>query len=238
MHKAAILNKKRSVYERRQALSLNDTFADVQCIDCGEHGYYTKKFSECNLYKPENADQVGTSRKRKQPDNVKREKKLAKRKKVTDEKEVECKRCKMPGHSTARSPQCPFNILPKSKVMDQNLGQEYMAYTRKIPFGNCVHDAYMYILKTKIITTCRDIRHIILRAKIFVNYSTLYDVRRLSLPRLSSVLPSPTYHWRFITISANALSAFLPGQSLPRGYVDQLQLFYTVFKFHKLRFRR
>ncbi|KAI9475648.1 MAG: hypothetical protein EXX96DRAFT_273362 [Benjaminiella poitrasii] len=121
--------------------------------------------------------------------------------------------------------------------MDQNLGQGYMAYTRKIPFDNCVHDAYMDILKTKIITTCRDIRHIILRAKIFVNYSTLYDVRRLSLPRLSSVLPSPTYHWRFITISANALSAFLPGQSLPRGYVDQLQLFYTVFKFYKLRFR-
>ncbi|KAI9483863.1 MAG: hypothetical protein EXX96DRAFT_477245, partial [Benjaminiella poitrasii] len=68
--------------------------------------------------------------------------------------------------------------------------------------------------------------------------STPYDVRRLPLPRLSSVLPSPTYHWRLITISANALNAFLPGQSLPRGYVDQLQLFYTVFKFYKLRFRR
>ncbi|KAI9481117.1 MAG: hypothetical protein EXX96DRAFT_607877 [Benjaminiella poitrasii] len=52
--------------------------------------------------------------------------------------------------------------------------------------------------------------------------STPYDVRRLLLPRLSSMLPSPTYHWRFITISANALSAFLPRQSLPRGYVDQL----------------
>ncbi|KAI9487463.1 MAG: hypothetical protein EXX96DRAFT_473689, partial [Benjaminiella poitrasii] len=141
--------------------------------NCGEHGHYTKKFSKCNLYKSENADQVGTSRKRKQPDNVKREKKLAKRKKVTDEKEVECKRCKMPGHSTARSPQCPFNILRKSKVMDQDLRQGYMAYTRKIPFDNCVHDAYMDILKTKIITMCRDIRHIILRAKIFVNFYVL-----------------------------------------------------------------
>ncbi|KAI8047825.1 uncharacterized protein B0P05DRAFT_576174 [Gilbertella persicaria] len=62
-----------------------------------------------------------------------------------------------------------------------------------------------------------------------------FDVRRLPLPRLFNVFPSPSCHWRSVTISVNALAAFLPGEPLPRGYNDQLHLFYKVFDFKPLR---
>ncbi|CEG73157.1 hypothetical protein RMATCC62417_08590 [Rhizopus microsporus] len=61
-----------------------------------------------------------------------------------------------------------------------------------------------------------------------------YDVRRLPLPRLFAALPSPSLHWRFVNISANFLSAFVK-EALPRGYSDQLRMFYRVFNFKKLR---
>ncbi|KAI7906952.1 uncharacterized protein BX663DRAFT_426863, partial [Cokeromyces recurvatus] len=63
-----------------------------------------------------------------------------------------------------------------------------------------------------------------------------YDVRRLPLPKLISVLPKASAHWRSITISVNALSCFTK-TSLPRGFQRQLRLFYDVFNFGKLRYR-
>lgn len=63
-----------------------------------------------------------------------------------------------------------------------------------------------------------------------------YDVRRRPLPRLFSVLPTGSIHWRFITVSVNALSCFTK-QVLPRGYQGQLELFYRVFEFRSLRYR-
>ncbi|KAI8047943.1 uncharacterized protein B0P05DRAFT_576127 [Gilbertella persicaria] len=64
-----------------------------------------------------------------------------------------------------------------------------------------------------------------------------FDVRRLLLPRLFNVFPSPSCHWRSVIISVDALAAFLPGQPLPRGYNDQLHLFYKVFDFKPLRIK-
>jgi hypothetical protein len=64
-----------------------------------------------------------------------------------------------------------------------------------------------------------------------------YDVRRLPLPRRFQVLPNPSAHWRFVTLSVNVLSSFCVKQSLPRGYQSQLELFFRVFKFQKLRFK-
>ncbi|KAI8640095.1 hypothetical protein BD408DRAFT_420295 [Parasitella parasitica] len=63
-----------------------------------------------------------------------------------------------------------------------------------------------------------------------------YDVRRLPLPKLISVLPKASTHWRSLTISVNALSCFTK-TPLPRGFQRQLMLFYDVFNFGKLRYR-
>lgn len=62
----------------------------------------------------------------------------------------------------------------------------------------------------------------------------LFDVRRLPLPRLFTILPKPSVRWRFVTISANALSVFVR-ERLPRGYVNQLELFQRVFNFSILK---
>ena len=64
-----------------------------------------------------------------------------------------------------------------------------------------------------------------------------FDVRRLPIPRLFIILPKPSVHWRFVTISANALTCFVR-RSLPRSYVNQLRLFTDVFNFGKLRYKR
>lgn len=64
-----------------------------------------------------------------------------------------------------------------------------------------------------------------------------YDVRRLPIPRLFSLFPSPTIHWRSVTISTNALSCFVRS-SLPRGYLKQLELFHQVFDFKSLGYER
>lgn len=63
-----------------------------------------------------------------------------------------------------------------------------------------------------------------------------YDVKRLPLPRLFSLSPTPGIHWRFVSISANALAPFIK-ESLPRGYQNQLNMFRRVFYFKKLRLR-
>lgn len=63
------------------------------------------------------------------------------------------------------------------------------------------------------------------------------DVRRLPLPRLFTILPKPSVHWRYITISVNALSSFTRNP-LPRGYVNQLALFQKIFNFNTLKVAR
>lgn len=64
-----------------------------------------------------------------------------------------------------------------------------------------------------------------------------FDVRRLPLPRLFTLLPKPSVRWRFVTISANALCCFVK-RPFPNGYVNQLQFFSSVFDFKKLRYHR
>ncbi|KAI8968532.1 hypothetical protein BDF20DRAFT_839628 [Mycotypha africana] len=64
-----------------------------------------------------------------------------------------------------------------------------------------------------------------------------FDVRRRPLPKLLSLLPKVSVHWRFITLSVNALSSFVK-RSLPRNYQSQLELFFHVFDFKKLRYKR
>ena len=64
----------------------------------------------------------------------------------------------------------------------------------------------------------------------------VYDVRRLPLPKLFSLSPTLGMHWRFVNISANALAPFIK-ETLPQGYQNQLNMFYRVFHFKKLRLK-
>ncbi|KAG2202343.1 hypothetical protein INT46_004668 [Mucor plumbeus] len=63
-----------------------------------------------------------------------------------------------------------------------------------------------------------------------------YDVRRLSLPRLFTISPSPSFRWKFVTIIVNSLCCFTK-EKLPRGYNAQLDLFYKYFDFKGLGFK-
>lgn len=64
------------------------------------------------------------------------------------------------------------NMSPKAKVLEQNLGTNYEAFTRKIPFYSCINQAHCHI-KSNIIQTCAAARDITFRAKVFVNYYVL-----------------------------------------------------------------
>lgn len=119
---------------------------------------------------------VGSSRKRKnQPEILKKMKKEAKKQRVQGESSTNiiCKKCNLPGHSSARSPLCSFYIMNKAKTMLQNLGPDYTVYVRKLPFQNCVKEEYQNILKQKIISCCSAVREIVLRVKLFVNWYLL-----------------------------------------------------------------
>ncbi|KAG1152469.1 hypothetical protein G6F37_010787 [Rhizopus arrhizus] len=66
------------------------------------------------------------------------------------------------------------------------------------------------------------------------NNHKVYDVSRLPLPRLFSLSSTLGMHWKFEKISANALAPFIK-ETLPQGYQNQLNMFYRVFNFKKLR---
>lgn len=65
-----------------------------------------------------------------------------------------------------------------------------------------------------------------------------YDVRRLSLPRLFGLFPSPSLHFRSITMSAKAVSSFLKKRCPTRGYTEELNMFTEIINFKKLRYER
>ncbi|KAI9030657.1 hypothetical protein CLU79DRAFT_785681 [Phycomyces nitens] len=173
MYKSIIYRKKHQVFEQRQ----EQEDQDITCVHCGQPGHYTNKHYKCQLFQPETASQVGTSGKRKQSYDVKAEKRNVKRQKVSNEATV-CKKCKQQGHSSARSPLCGHHILSKEQVLHNNLGDNYKAFTRKLPFDNCVVNTYKASLKSSIVTACTHLRHLIFRAQIFVNH---YIIKALDL---------------------------------------------------------
>ncbi|KAG2202266.1 hypothetical protein INT46_009992, partial [Mucor plumbeus] len=59
---------------------------------------------------------------------------------------------------------------------------------------------------------------------------------RPPLPRLFIISPSPSFRWKFVTISVNSLCCFTKDK-LPRGYNAQLNLFYKYFDFKGLGFK-
>ncbi|CAO3662747.1 unnamed protein product [Rhizopus microsporus] len=74
------------------------------------------------------------------------------------------------GHKSTRSASCKYHISSKQEVFNKNLGQKYQPFTRKLPMDKCVADQCVNTLKPIIISACRDVRNIVFRAQIFVNY--------------------------------------------------------------------
>lgn len=117
---------------------------------------------------------VGTSnKKRKQSESIKNDKKIAKKSKISSSTSTDediCTRCHKSGHKTARSPKCQYHNASKQEVFKENLGQGFRAFTRKIPLDKCINEQYRNSFKSATISASRDIREIIYRAKLFVNY--------------------------------------------------------------------
>lgn len=123
---------------------------------------------------------VGTKRK-KQTEDTKKEKMIAKKQKAgIDNSSAECKSCHQVGHSTANSPLCPNHIKPKKEYVQDILGPHTTMFTRKIPFDKCVRDDIdKNSFQKKIRDTCEDVRSLVFRMKLFVNY---YIIKTSQVP--------------------------------------------------------
>ncbi|EIE76767.1 hypothetical protein RO3G_01471 [Rhizopus delemar RA 99-880] len=62
---------------------------------------------------------------------------------------------------------------------------------RKLPFDQCVQSTYQTKLKSKIVSACEDVRNIVLRSQLFVNFYIP------SLVRLDSPIPHKIYEQNF-----------------------------------------
>lgn len=49
-----------------------------------------------------------------------------------------CSKRKQPGHANAHSPLCSEYVAQKSEVLKNNLGDDYQAFSRRLPFDKAV----------------------------------------------------------------------------------------------------
>ncbi|GAA5794871.1 hypothetical protein HPULCUR_000219 [Helicostylum pulchrum] len=86
-----------------------------------------------------------------------------------------CTSCKKTGHKSSRSSACKNHNINKKEILSMNLGKKYQPFTFKIPLDKCVKQEFLPRLKAFAISSSRDVREIVFRAQLFVNY---YIVRR------------------------------------------------------------
>lgn len=135
---------------------------------------------------------MGTSGKRKQTDEIKQAKRLAKRSRTDGgESTVTCGKCGQEGHKSSRSPFCLYHIRSKKETFLMNLGPGYKAYTRKLPLDQCVKSEYKTILKPRIVSACVYVRNVVLRTQLFVNFYII------SLAKAGSPIPQTVYEQNF-----------------------------------------
>ncbi|KAI9275007.1 hypothetical protein EDC94DRAFT_509409, partial [Helicostylum pulchrum] len=123
---------------------------------------------------------VGTSdTKRKQSSVIKDEKRKAKRAKNSSSSSASttsvCTSCKKTGHKSSRSSACKNHNINKKEILSMNLGKKYQPFTFKISLDKCVKQEFLPRLKAFAISSSRDVREIVFRAQLFVNY---YIARR------------------------------------------------------------
>ncbi|EIE85547.1 hypothetical protein RO3G_10257 [Rhizopus delemar RA 99-880] len=192
MYKSIIQHKKAEVIKKRQEYSASSSSSDALSKDCKKPGHHNKQFYKCKFYVEATADDVGTSRKRKQTDKIKQDKKKAKRPRTSSNTtEPKCSSCKQEGHKSSRSPACPNHIQTKKETFMRHLGPNYKAYTQKLPFDQCVQSTYQSTLKSKIVSACEDVRNIVIRSQLFVNFYIP------SLARSDGPIPHKIYEQNF-----------------------------------------
>ncbi|CEP07343.1 hypothetical protein [Parasitella parasitica] len=191
MFKLLLEGKKAEVLKKRQEQSTSSPIQDVICKDCKEPGHYNKQYSTCKLHIEPTADDVGTSKKRKQSYQIKQDKKDAKRPRTDGTRTPTCGNCGKEGHKSSRSPDCPRHILSKQETFLIHLGPNYKAYTRKLPFDQCIQRAYRAILKQRIVSACEYVRNVVIRSQLFVNFYII------SLANAGSPIPHAIYQQNF-----------------------------------------
>lgn len=124
---------------------------------------------------------VGTSNKRKtkQDDQSKRLKKIAKYSRVVDLSQSVCSSCHQSGHNSARSKDCPNYRQTKAEELKELLGNNPIAVTRKIKLDTIIRAEYKHVILTKIQTVSEQVRNIMIRAQLFVNYYIISHSNRI-----------------------------------------------------------
>lgn len=72
-----------------------------------------------------------------------------------------CDKCNQDGHSSLKSFLYPFSTINKAQVIRNNLGDNYKAFTRKVPSDQCIRDTFQQV-KQLIITACSNVRDIVI----------------------------------------------------------------------------
>jgi hypothetical protein len=82
---------------------------------------------------------------------------------------MKCSSCGGEDHTSTRSPKCPDHKPNKKEQIEQLIGNS-KTVTRKIKLDSILKEDYKNIVKDKVVKIIEDIRNIIIRCQIFVNY--------------------------------------------------------------------
>lgn len=81
-----------------------------------------------------------------------------------------CFSCNLPGHNSARSKACSNYKPTKAEELQVLLGDNATCCTRKIKLKTIIREEYKQVMSSKIQTVSEQVRNIMIRAQLFVNY--------------------------------------------------------------------
>lgn len=84
--------------------------------------------------------------------------------------QIICSNCGQPGHKTARSKECPNYKPTKAEELEALLGGNATTLTRKVRFEEIIREEYRDQIQTKVKRVSDQLRNIMIRAQLFVNY--------------------------------------------------------------------
>lgn len=170
------------------------------------------------------------SRKRKQTQETKNDKKKAKLGESSSSNQsddVICVKCKQPGNANGRSALCAERAERKSDVLKHNLGTNYQAFSRRISFNKAVNDEYKNNLNEKVVNACSTVRNLVFKAKLFVNYYILKkhnDAAPNCIPAPKCIFSQNFWYTVIQMVNGQAPTS---KKELPDGFTELLNSFKT-----------